>query len=271
MKIDLHMHTTYSDGVYTPEELTSMAVQAGLDIIAISDHDTTAAYSGHDFAPGLTVIRAIEMSSECEDEDVHVLGYYIDPHSPELTDYCRQFRKKRLHRALEIVDKCIERGYNLDRKSVEDLLDKGGTVGRPHIARMLVDGGYCPDVKTAFDTLLYRGGPVYVPYKRWSIDECIGLIHAAGGVAVLAHPGLLNHTLSQVLAHPFDGIEVFHPNNRGRFDEFLALAHKHHWLISGGSDFHGVSGRFPETLGLFSVQEQQVADFLALGKKKGIL
>lgn len=254
MIVDLHMHTTCSDGVYTPEQLTTMAVKAGLSVMAISDHDTVAAYTeGHALAQGIRIIPAIEMSSEYAGGDVHILGYYLDVHEEGLQTYCREFKERRRMRALEIVDKCVSLGYHIDRDQVAAVLAKGGTVGRPHIARMLIEKGYFPDVKSVFDQILYRGGPAYVPYQRKTIDECIDIIHGAGGIAVLAHPALVTKGLDQVLLHPFDGIEVYHPKNRGRYDEFLAIAKKNHWLVSGGSDFHGVKGRFPEQVGIFTV------------------
>ena len=202
-----------------------MAVDAGLSVMAISDHDTVAAYDGsHRFAAGVRVIPAIEISSECDGEDVHILGYGIDTADAGLQAYCAQFKERRFNRALEIVDRCRSLGYDINRSGIEATLRQGGTVGRPHIARLLVAKGYFPDVKTVFDKLLYRGGPAYVPYHRRSIDDCVALIRQAGGTAILAHPGLLKRTLDQVLAHDFDGVEVYHPKNRGRYKEFLKLA-----------------------------------------------
>ena len=110
--------------------------------------------------------------------------------------------------------------------------------------------------------MLYRGGPAYVPYHRRSIDDCVALIRQAGGTAILAHPGLLKRTLDQVLAHDFDGIEVYHPKNRGRYKEFLKLAEDRHGYVSGGSDFHGTTGRFPEKVGVFTVDAKAVKALL---------
>lgn len=268
MRIDLHMHTTCSDGVYTPEELTNRAVQAGLDVIAISDHDTIDAYTGgYSLAAGIRIIQAMEMSSDYDGEDVHILGYYLDTENRELQDYCRQFKQRRQLRAMEIVERCEALGYAPDREQIEAVLARGGTIGRPHIARMLVAKGYFPDVKTVFDTILYRGGPAYVPYRRKSIDECIELIHAAGGLAVLAHPGLLKKGLSQVLCYPFDGIEVYHPKNQGRYEEFLAIAWEKGWYVSGGSDFHGTAGRYPEQVGVFSFDTERIQLLLHYAEK----
>lgn len=267
MRVDLHMHTTYSDGIYTPEEITTMAANAGLETIAISDHDTVAAYTAEcRFNSAIRVIPAIEMSSEYDGGDVHVLGYYIDPMNEDLQAYCMEFKKRRCIRALEIVDACISLGYILDRDEVMHTLRTGGTVGRPHIARMLVAKGYFPDVKSVFDTLLYRGGPAYVPYHRKTIAQCIDIIHHAGGLAFLAHPALVKTGLSHVLTNSFDGIEVYHPKNCGRYDEFLTVAKDKGWLVSGGSDFHGVSGRFPEQVGIFFADSAQVSSLLEYRK-----
>lgn len=267
MNVDLHMHTTCSDGIYTPAQLAAMAVRAGLGTIAISDHDTVAAYADDTlFSAGIRIIRAIEMSSEYDGEDVHILGYYINTENKGLQQYCRDFKERRCRRALEIADACIALGYALDRGEVEEILHKGGTVGRPHIARMLVKKGCFPDVKAVFETLLYRNGPAYVPYQRHTIEECIALIHEAGGLAFLAHPSLIQKGLAKVLTFPFDGIEVYHPKNRGRYDEFLAVAAQKGWMVSGGSDFHGVPGRFPEQTGVFSVPGQWVEPLLSYGK-----
>ena len=263
MIVDLHMHTTCSDGIYSPEALTKMAVEAHLDVIAISDHDTVAAYAApYHLNAGTRIIPAIEMSSDYEGEDVHVLGYYLDTADADLLAYCAQFKERRFRRALEIIDRCISLGYILDRGYLEKRIAEGSTIGRPHIARMLVKKGYFSDVKSVFDTLLYRGGPAYVPYHRKTIHECIDLIHHAGGIAVLAHRGLLRKVLTQVLTHPFDGIEVYHPKNEGRYEEFLEIAEQKGWYVSGGSDFHGVPGRFPEQLGVFVVEAKQVERFL---------
>lgn len=264
MIVDLHVHTDCSDGVYSPEEVTEKAARAGLSAISLTDHDTLTAYDGtHHLNPDIRIIPGIEMSSEYADGDVHILGYYIDTKNEELLEYCRDFSLRRLNRAVLMAQKCCEAGYDIDPCEVRTCVQKGGTVGRPHLARMLIKKGYFTDIKSVFDTLLYRGGPAYVPYERKTINECINLIHKAGGCAVLAHPSLVKKGLADVEAQPFDGIEVYHPKNKGRYDEFTALAEDRGLLISGGSDFHGTAGRFPEELGLFTVPAGKVTNLLA--------
>ncbi len=263
MKVDLHMHTACSDGVYPPEQLVEMACRAGLGTIAITDHDTVAAYEkGSSFSKSLRVIPGIEISSEYEGEDVHILGFYIDPSHPAVLDYTAQFQERRRKRVLQIVQRCADLGYVMPEKELNLLWEKNGTVGRPHMARILVKEGYFPSVKAVFDQILYRNGPAYVPYKRFTISQCIDIIHAAGGLAVLAHPGLIKKNLEAVLQYPFDGLEAYHPDNRNRCHEFCKLAEKRHWYISGGSDFHGVPGRFPEKVGVFPVEGEWVKDLL---------
>ncbi len=267
MKVDLHMHTTCSDGVFSPEAVVKMAASAGLSAIAISDHDTLAAYD-RELGGAVRIIPALEMSSDYGGEDVHVLGYYVDVKNKALREYCAQFKKRRQMRAAEMTERCIALGYKLDEEQIRSALAGGSTIGRPHIARMLVEKGYFPDIKTAFDEILHRGGPAYVPYRRRTIDECIALIHEAGGLAVLAHPALIVRSLPQVLARPFDGIEVYHPRNRGRYGEFLAVAGEKGWYVSGGSDFHGTAGRFPEQVGVFTVPEEWVQALADYGRDR---
>lgn len=267
MNVDLHMHTNCSDGLYSPEELTAMAVKANIQVMAISDHDTVAAYTqSHSFAAGVRVIPAIEMSSEYKGEDVHILGYYIQTDNQAIQEYCGQFKRRRQLRAMEIVQKCKQLGYEMDSTEIEAILAKGGTIGRPHIARMLVQKGYFQTVRDVFDKLLYHGGPAYVPYQRKTIEECIEIIHQAGGWAVLAHPGLIHKGLHDVLQRPFDGLEVYHPQNKEQWPTYLQIAKEHHWYVSGGSDFHGVKGRFPEQVGVYIVHSEQVQQLVTYSR-----
>jgi len=269
MNVDLHMHTSCSDGVYTPEELLTMAETAQLGEISITDHDTVEAYS-HPcvVSSSVSVIRGIEISTEYNGEDIHVLGYYIHTEHKAIAEYCQTFHQRRLERALQIVDRLAGLGYELDRTPLEGLIKQGVAVGRPHIARMLIEKGYFATIADVFQEVLHRGAPAYVPYQRCTIEECIELIHEAGGVAVLAHPGLIQHNLQAVLPYAFDGIEVFHPKNRGRENEFMEIAKTRHWLISGGSDFHGVPGRFPEVVGQFYVPSERLHTLLEYRRKK---
>ena len=267
MPADLHMHTTCSDGVLSPEELAREALAAGLSVIAITDHDTLAAYDGsHVYPQELRIIRGIEMSSDYGGEDVHILGYYVNPADADLQEYCSTFKKRRLERAQKMIRRCAALGYPLSAEEAETVVTGNTVIGRPHIARLLVKTGYFPDVKTVFDKILYRGGPAYIPYERHTVDECIDLIHGAGGIAVLAHPALVKKHLADVVSYPFDGMEVYHPRNIRREDEFLCIARQRGFLVSGGSDFHGTAGRFPEKIGVFTVDEADVAALLSYGK-----
>ena len=181
MIVDLHMHTTCSDGVYTPEQLTQMAVDAGLSVMAISDHDTVAAYDGsHRFAAGVRVIPAIEISSECDGEDVHILGYGIDTADASLQAYCAQFKERRFNRALEIVDRCRSLGYDINRSGIEATLRQGGTVGLP----LLLPACSWPRAispTSRFGSINCSTAAVRLtsPGHRRSIDDCVALIRQA--------------------------------------------------------------------------------------------
>lgn len=263
MKVDLHMHTTCSDGVYTPQELIRRAAQANIRMLAITDHDTVEAHvSGYTRSQEVEVIRAIEMSSRYGEEDVHILGYDIDVRNQALQSYCRDYSQRRKIRAWRMFQRCLDLGYTLDAQAFEALLAKKGSVGRPHIARLLIEKGYFTEVGEVFHAILHRGAPAYVPYERESIASCIQLIHQAGGMAVLAHPGLIADGLEAVLQYPFDGMEVYHPKQRGHFDTYEKLAYRHHFLMTGGSDYHGTKGRFPENVGGFTVESGQIEAFL---------
>lgn len=247
MRVDLHLHTTASDGQYAPTALISLARQHGLEVIAITDHDTTAGIKEAQEAAAATgsplIIPGIELSAEDAAGDVHVLGYYIDVEANAFQDRITRFRKDRYSRGERIVERLAALGMPLDWARVLAIAD-GGAIGRPHIARAMVEAGYVESVRQAFDRYLYNGGPAYVARSRLTPEEAIDLIHSAAGVAVLAHPGLLADYITMVnrlIRAGLDGVEVVHPANPENVRLNLrALAQKHHLIMTGGTDFHGL-------------------------------
>jgi hypothetical protein len=224
--------------------------------IAITDHDTTAATHEAQAAAkdsGLSLLTGIELSAELARLepatgrehvfDVHMLGYAFRLNDDALQGRLAALREDRLSRAKEIVERCGHLGMPIRFERVLAMAD-GGSVGRPHIARALVEAGYCSDVREAFDRWLHTGGPAYVARERLLPEEAIALIHAAGGVAVMAHPGLVKDfvPLAENLAreHGLDGIELMHPSNlqEDRLN-IRGLAQRFDLLLTGGSDFHG--------------------------------
>lgn len=243
LRIELHAHTSASDGQHTPAELVGMARALALDVLAITDHDTTAgleparaAAAGH-----LAIFAGIELSAEDASGDVHILGYGFDAGDKNLQAALAEFRARREARAREIVERLAALGAPVAWNEVSALAH--GAVGRPHIARALVAAGYVESVREAFDRWLHNGGPAYVARHRLTPEEAITLIHKAGGAAVLAHPGLLpdwRSMITRLLPAGLDGVEVAHPKNDEavRLD-LRGLAARFGLIMTGGSDFHG--------------------------------
>lgn len=242
---DLHMHTTASDGDYTPADLMALASERGLSTVAITDHDTTdgiapaqAAALQHD----ITVIPAIELSAETEEDgDVHMLGYFIDITDAAFQEKLEAFRENRYHRGRGMVRKLNELGVPLAWEKVAAIAD-GAPIARPHIARAMVAEGYVETLQDAFDKYLADDAPAYVSRVRMSPEEAVDLIHSAGGAAVLAHPGLVKRyepVLRRLIAHGVDGVEVNHPKNPPEVVAHVReIAEEHSLIMTGGSDFH---------------------------------
>lgn len=244
MRADLHLHTTASDGQYRPAELVELARK--FDVIAITDHDTTDGVEEAQQAVlqwgAPLVIPGIELSAEDEGGDVHVLGYYVDIHNAPFQETLARFRAGRENRARRMLDKLAAMNMPLDWDRVEAIAG-GGAIGRPHVARAMLEAGYVESVKDAFNRYIANDGPAYVARTRLSPEESVALIHSAGGVAVLAHPGLLRDyraMIQRLVPEGLDGVEVNHPSNSEavRLD-LRGIAAANHLIMTGGSDFHG--------------------------------
>lgn len=243
-RVDLHMHTTASDGQYAPPELVGLARQRGLNIIAITDHDTTAgleeALQAAHGAP--LIIPGIELSAESEVGDVHMLGYFLDTTHTAFQDRLTRFRQDRQQRAERITQRLTDLGMPVEWQRIVAIAN-GGAIGRPHIARALLEAGYVNSISEAFDRYLYNGGPAYVARQRLSPEEAVALVHSAGGAAVMAHPGLVRNygklLVERLIPAGLDGVEVVHPKNDPDTRLNLrGLAAQHNLIMTGGSDFH---------------------------------
>lgn len=241
---DLHVHSTASDGAYTPAQLVSLASALGLSAIALTDHDTVGgvaeAVSAAEGAP-LTVIPGVELSAGIGERSVHILGYYVDDRDPTLLDRLARLRQVRLERAERIVGALRADGFDIDLERVLKVAD-GGAVGRAHIAQLLVDAGSAPSVSEAFQTLLGRSAPYYVPKPVSSAAEVVSWVCDAGGVAVLAHPGLTqaDDLIPELVAAGIVGLEAYHGAHDAEARErYERLAERHGLIVTGGSDFHG--------------------------------
>lgn len=240
---DLHCHSTFSDGTSTVEELVNLAVQAGLKGLSLTDHDTVAGYPElvkQTQKTDITLLTGVEYSTFYRGHSVHILGYGFSPDHPSLCHLFERHQKRRRERNLLILEKLTKKGMPIDTSLF--LTTTPPTAGRPHIAQFLVDQGFVPNIPTAFALYLGDGKSCYVAGEPLSVTETIDTLHTAGGIAVLAHPHLLHSAslVRQLLALPFDGLEChygqFPPKENARW---VAMAQRHHLLITGGSDFHG--------------------------------
>jgi len=250
MRADMHSHSTASDGTSSPAEVMRRASAAGLDAIALTDHDTVAGHraAAEALPPGLTLVPGMELSCRLDGHSVHLLGYLFDPADAELAAECARIRESRLHRARAMVDRLAELGAPVTWEQVSALAGDG-VVGRPHIARAMADAGVISSPDEAFGPdWIGTGGRAHV--TRYALDpaRAIGLISAAGGVTVLAHPRagargwmMPDDAIADLAAAGLHGIEVWHPD-QGREQRALltALATELGLVASGGSDDHGV-------------------------------
>lgn len=243
---DLHMHTTASDGTLAPAEMVRLAAAQGLEAIAITDHDTIAGLPEAEEAGralGLTVIPGVELSCEVPGAEVHLLGFLCNWNHGPLQELLAAMRGGRRRRAEESVRKLAAAGYAI---SLDEVLRLGGeSVGRPHIAHVLVAAGHATSVKEAFDRFLVRGRVGYVPRPRLSPTEAIQAVRAAGGVPVVAHPGLIGNDdwVTAAISAGAMGLEAYHSDHTpAQCQRYADWARRRGLLITGGSDSHGVRG-----------------------------
>jgi predicted metal-dependent phosphoesterase TrpH len=244
-KADLHIHTKCSDGLFTPEEIVRKAVHVGLKAISITDHDTVA---GIDQAKplalnsGLELIPGVEMSSAYKGYDIHILGYFFDYQHSELKRYLDNCRRLRTERAERMVQKLAKMGVKIE---IEQIIMKAqnGSVGRPHIAAVLQDGGFVRSFSEAFSKYLGSHSPAYVKSIETHPEEVIRLINGAGGLSFLAHPAqnVPDEILKQLISFGLDGLEIIHPSHDAyRQNYYREIANEYFMLFSGGSDYHGL-------------------------------
>ncbi len=246
IKADLHTHTHYSDGYHTPEELIQSAKSAGLTHLAITDHDNVDAIEeAFEIASryGIELVPGTEISAEHNGKETHILAYYFDHKNPELLDYLQNFRKERMKRAQKIVEKLNELGMAIQMKDVLAQVKGNGSVGRPHIAVALIDGGFVNNYYDAFNKYIGDDKPAYVKKPNISTKDAISLINRCGGLSFVAHPGKSmrhNNSLFEMIEFGIDGIEVVHPSHSYYdIEYFRDIASQYFLLESGGSDFHG--------------------------------
>jgi predicted metal-dependent phosphoesterase TrpH len=265
--IDLHVHTNHSDGTLTPREVVTLAGERGLDALAITDHDTTTALgeaAALGAAAGIAVVPGIEFSTIYGGDGVHVLCYFMDPGDPALVEELQRLRDDRERRGDLMVEKLVALGYPVTFERVKRIAGDAPIV-RPHIAQALVEAGVVPDTRSAFtEEFIGSDGRAYVEKHALHPLDALGLIHGAGGVCVLAHPGTFRETnpvpsllIEELAAAGLDGIEAAHPEHTEVVEaRYVDLAEALDLLWTGGSDCHGALYE-PVRLGCRSTTPEQ--------------
>jgi predicted metal-dependent phosphoesterase TrpH len=263
--IDLHSHTTASDGELSPEELLARARAAGVTTRAVTDHDTVKglarARAAAD-AQGIRLVPGIEVSTEAEGREIHILGHFVDPTEPELTRFSDRLQDERAERMGRMVERMNQLGFPVTLDEVERIA-AGAHIGRPHLALALVERGYVTSTREAFDRFLGDGKPGYVSRFRVSAEDAIAMLHRAGGTATLAHPGsskVSAPTLERLVRAGLDGLEIFHPDHvPSQREAFLRQAETLGLVPTAGSDFHGPRVTPDRKLGMVSLDPAYLA------------
>ncbi len=244
-KVDLHIHTTASDGLLTPDEVVHWANKKNLRAFSITDHDTVSGVKEvlKKYKSSYSeIIPGIELNSDYYGEEIHVLGYYIDCNNKFFTDKLKEIQHFRYNRAVRMIKKLNDLGVNIDIKQIEKE-SVGKSIGRPHIAHILIDNGYAKNLKSAFDKYIGKNRPAYVERYKLTTKQAINMVIEAKGVPVLAHPGLIENKnlINDILNLGFKGIEVYHTKHDKETEEWLLeIASAQGLAITGGSDCHGV-------------------------------
>lgn len=248
---DLHLHTIYSDGEYTPERLVKEAVEKNFRAIAVTDHDTVEGvpYVLQQAKDKIEVIPGVEISANAQPspsepvEEIHIVGLFIDYNNPDLVNTLKKMSAGRKERMQEMLKRLNEMGMPVTMEEVQEFSTKD-ILGRLHLAQAMVKKGYAQNTKEIFDKFLGNDKPAYVSRKRLITKEALTLIKQAGGVSIIAHPHLIKNQniVSKLIQEGANGIEIYHPNfGEKPSPKYIEIAKEHNLLISGGSDCHGVT------------------------------
>ncbi len=275
MKADLHLHTTASDGKLRPEEIVRKASQLGLDVIAITDHDSVAgippALEAAKSFPQLLVIPGVEINTDMPQGEVHILGYFLDYHDPELNHSLEELRNSRYERGRKMIAKLADMGMDIEWERVLELAT-GGIIGRPHIAQAMVERGYSSSLQEAFTKYIGRNGSAYIERKKLTPLDAVELILNAGGLPFLAHPADIAHLEALVLRLKeagMAGLEVYYANySPGKIARLQALAKRYNLIASGGSDYHGLDNTIGADIGSVDLPPKSVEQFISLAERR---
>lgn len=271
-KADLHTHTLYSDGVHSYKDLLNFAKVKGIDIIAITDHDTVDGIEDsikYGEKIGVEVIPGLEMSTDVEGQEVHLLGYFVDHNNAELNKYLKFFRDERLERAKRILNKLNNNGIDIKFKEVQKIA-KNSPICRPHIAKAMVEKGVVKNFQSAFNKYIGDGASAHEKKIHVSPYSAIKIINDAGGLAFIAHPGKMKESiLTSLIQLGIDGIEVVHPSHKRSQQKFYrGIVNQYCLLESGGSDFHGGFRNDEDNLGKYTISDAIVENIRKMAQSK---
>ena len=268
MASDLHTHTIFSDGSYTPEELVAEAKNIGLTYFAITDHDTVEGVkylyeNGLYPDKGIKLIPGVEFSASDPDRDIHIVGYNIDIYNGTLSNMIDRIVESRWERFSEIIKNLQDMKYNIRETDVLKVAGDSKSIGRFHIAKALKKLGVFNSIREVFDKLLDKGKPAYAPRYFPQVEEIVEVIHQAGGIAVLAHPLLVHDDeIVEKICAKVDCLEIYYPAHKPQdVQRYKIMATKYNLMVSGGSDFHGSASRFVSRLGEFTVADEIAKNF----------
>ncbi|MQC19018.1 MAG: PHP domain-containing protein [Chloroflexi bacterium] len=273
---DFHCHSNRSDGTLAPGELVDLAARNGVRTLALTDHDTLdgldearAAAARH---PGFTLVPGVELSCDIPGTEVHLLGLFVDDRHKAFRTELNRIRETRVRRGELIVEALAGLGAPVSWESVREIAGEA-SIGRPHIARALIEAGHATDIDDAFARLLGRDSPAYVERERVTPADAIALVHSAGGFAVFAHPPFTTdyeRVAGELAAAGLDGMEVYYRHySAEQIDELRALAERLGLTPSGGSDFHGLQRENEHEPGAFAMPAQAVETLLDAARERG--
>lgn len=274
-QVDLHIHSTASDGKFSPETIVGRAAALGLTIIALSDHDSVdgiaPALEAAKAFPRLRVIPGVEISTDLPDGEIHVLGYFIDYTSEELGSALVRFRSSRQRRAQGMTAKLRDLGINVDWQRVQEIAGEG-SIGRPHIAQAMLEKGYITSIKDAFTGYIEHGGPAYVEREKMTPAEAVALIVRSNGLPVLAHPFTVIDPQAMVIelkTAGLAGIEAYYNGyTADEIKSLVSLADRHGLIATGGSDYHGLDDSDETMLGGVDVPVESAERLTALAEQR---
>lgn len=276
-KIDLHIHSTISDGRFSPGEVVRKAAERGLTFMALADHDSVdgiaAALAAAKSFPDLKVIPAVEISTDVPSGEVHILGYFIDYTSHKLREALVRFRNSREMRAQRMVVKLSALGIHIEWPRVQQIAGDG-SVGRPHIAQAMLEKGYIASIKEAFEKYIARDGPAYAEREKMTPVEAVELIVQANGLPVMAHPFTVPEPealVAEMRTAGLVGIEVYYNGYTADvINRLVGLAKKFHLITTGGSDYHGLDDSNETMMGAVTVPGESVERLIALADKRAL-